>query len=131
ARRVYLVGGGSRNKAIATVAGQVLGGVEGVYKLDIGENACALGAAYKAVWAIERTPGQHFHDLIGPRWKEEDFIQPYAQGYQKGVYEKFDIALRGFKMMEDELIRRHIAVKKKEAEERARLAAEKAKAGAA
>ncbi|KAI5284413.1 hypothetical protein KEM54_001350 [Ascosphaera aggregata] len=122
ALRVYLVGGGSRNRAIAKVAGQVLGGVEGVYKLDIGENACALGAAYKAVWAMERKPGQAFHDLIGPRWKEEDFIQPYAQGYQKGTFEKYDVALRGFEMMEKELLRRHAEVKRKEAEERERLA---------
>ncbi|KAK8161896.1 xylulose kinase [Phyllosticta citrichinensis] len=53
-RRVYLVGGGSQNGAIADLCGQVLGGAEGVYKLDIGGNACALGAAYKAVWGVER-----------------------------------------------------------------------------
>ncbi|KAK7527023.1 xylulose kinase [Phyllosticta citriasiana] len=53
-RRVYLVGGGSQNGAIADLCGQVLGGAEGVFKLDIGGNACALGAAYKAVWGVER-----------------------------------------------------------------------------
>lgn len=47
-RRIYLVGGGAANPAIATLCGEVLGGVEGVYRLDIGGNACALGAAYKA-----------------------------------------------------------------------------------
>ncbi|KAK8212109.1 xylulose kinase [Phyllosticta capitalensis] len=53
-RRVYLVGGGSQNSAIADLCGQVLGGAEGIFKLDIGGNACALGAAYKAVWGVER-----------------------------------------------------------------------------
>lgn len=32
----------------------MLGDAEGVYRLDLGGNACALGAAYKAVRACER-----------------------------------------------------------------------------
>lgn len=103
-RRIYLVGGGSRNKAIAKVAGEVLGGSEGVYRLDVGENACALGAAYKAVWAVERQKGQTFEDLIGARWKEEDFIEKIAEGYQRDVYEKYGVALKGFEKMEQELL---------------------------
>ncbi|KAJ6107686.1 hypothetical protein N7523_009009 [Penicillium sp. IBT 18751x] len=99
-RRVYLVGGGSKNEAIAKVAGEILGGVEGVYKLDIGDNACALGAAYKAVWGIERKAGQTFEDLIGQRWHEEDFIEKIADGYQKGVFEQYGKAVEGFEKME-------------------------------
>jgi len=53
-RRVYLVGGGSANATLCRVAGEVLGGAEGVFRLDVGGNACALGAAYKAAWAGER-----------------------------------------------------------------------------
>ena len=45
-RRIYLVGGGSYNPAIAKLAGEVLGSVEGVYRLDVGGNACALGGSY-------------------------------------------------------------------------------------
>ena len=56
-RRVYLVGGGSVNAAITGVLGDVLGGAEGVYRLDVGGNACALGGAYKAVWALENKKG--------------------------------------------------------------------------
>ena len=37
--------------------GEVIGGAEGVYRLDVGGNACALGGAYKAVWALERAEG--------------------------------------------------------------------------
>ncbi|KAF3484008.1 uncharacterized protein GIQ15_03332 [Arthroderma uncinatum] len=104
-RRIYLVGGGSRNAAIAKVAGEVLGGIEGVYKLDVGENACALGAAYKAVWALERSPGQTFEDLIGQRWKEEEFVEKIADGYQPAVFEKYGQAVHGFEQMEKQILK--------------------------
>ena len=42
-RRVYVVGGASQNPAICGIIGQVLGGSEGVYQLDVGSNACAVG----------------------------------------------------------------------------------------
>lgn len=103
-RRVYLVGGGSKNQAIAKIAGEILGGVEGVYKLDIGDNACALGAAYKAVWGMERQPGQTFENLIGQRWQEEQFIEKIADGYQKGVFEQYGKAVEGFEKMENHVI---------------------------
>lgn len=103
-RRVYLVGGGSKNKAIAKIAGEILGGVDGVYKLDIGDNACALGAAYKAVWGIEKEPGQTFENLVGQRWNEDDFIEKIADGYQPGVYEQYGIAVEGFAKMENQVV---------------------------
>ncbi|KAJ0423467.1 FGGY family of carbohydrate kinase [Aspergillus carlsbadensis] len=99
-RRVYLVGGGSKNKTIAKIAGEILGGSDGVYKLEIGDNACALGAAYKAVWALERSNGQTFEDLIGQRWHEEEFIEKIADGYQKEAFEKYGKAVEGFEKME-------------------------------
>ncbi|KAJ5083270.1 Carbohydrate kinase FGGY N-terminal [Penicillium angulare] len=105
-RRVYLVGGGSKNKAIAKIAGEILGGVEGVYKLDIGDNACALGAAYKAVWGMERQPGQTFENLVGQRWNEDEFIEKIADGYQPGLFEKYGEAVEGFAQMEDQIVRR-------------------------
>lgn len=103
-KRVYLVGGGSRNKAIAKIAGEILGGHDGVYKLDVGENACALGAAYKAVWGIERQPGQTFEDLIGKRWREEEFVEKIADGYQPEVFEKYGVAVEGFDRMEQRVL---------------------------
>ena len=106
-RRVYLVGGGSRNEAIARLAGEILGGSEGVYKLDLGENACALGAAYKAVWAIERKTGQSFEDLIGSRWTEADFVQKIADGYQPELFDKYGRALKGFEQMENMLLKQY------------------------
>ncbi|MCJ1400417.1 hypothetical protein MMC11_003622 [Xylographa trunciseda] len=105
-RRVYLVGGGSQNGAIAQVAGEVLGGVEGVWKLDVGENACALGAAYKAVWTVERRAGESFEDLIGGRWREGQFTRKIAEGYRRGLWERYGVAVEGFERMEGEVLRR-------------------------
>ncbi|KAL4941201.1 putative D-xylulose kinase A [Aspergillus oleicola] len=99
-RRVYLVGGGSKNKVIAKIAGEILGGSEGVYKLEIGDNACALGAAYKAVWAIERGKDQTFEDLIGQRWREEEFVEKIADGYLEREFERYGGAVEGFERME-------------------------------
>ena len=99
-KRVYLVGGGSANPAIAQLCGEVLGSTEGVYKLDIGGNACALGSAYNAVWACERKEDQTFEDLIGSRWDEEKFVKRIADGYKKGLFEKYGEAAKGFDKME-------------------------------
>ena len=103
-RRIYLVGGGSANPAIAQICGEVLGGVEGVYKLDIGGNACALGAAYKAVWGCERTQGQAFEDLVKERWDEDKFVQKIANGYTPGVFEKYGQAVKAFERMEKDVL---------------------------
>ncbi|KAK4169227.1 putative xylulose kinase [Cladorrhinum sp. PSN259] len=104
-RRVYLVGGGSLNPAITQVIGDVLGGAEGVYKLDVGSNACALGGAYKAVWAFERTSeNETFDELIGKRWKEEGAIQKVGEGYKKGVFEQYGKVLGAFEEMEGRIL---------------------------
>jgi len=104
-RRIYLVGGGSKNAAIAKIAGEVLGGVEGVYRLDVGENACALGAAYKAVWAAERRRGETFEQLVGGRWREGEFVKRVAEGYQRGVFERYAAAVEGLAAVEREVLR--------------------------
>ncbi|KAA6415458.1 MAG: D-xylulose kinase [Lasallia pustulata] len=104
-RRIYLVGGGSQNIAIAKVVGEVLGGTDGVYKLDAGGNACALGAAYKAVWAVEREEGQTFEELIGSRWDQDRFVRRIADGYQKGIFEQYGVAVEAFAKMEEEVLR--------------------------
>ena len=121
-RRVYLVGGASRNAAIAKIAGQVLGGVDGVYRLDVGENACALGAAYKAVWATEKNDelgkgdydgatrranlnaGETFEDLIAKRWDEAGFIEKIDNGYREGVWERYGEAVEGLDMVEKRVL---------------------------
>ena len=121
-RRVYLVGGASRNAAIAKIAGEVLGGVDGVYRLDVGENACALGAAYKAVWAMERDgekgdgnreggeeamelkARETFEDLIAQRWDEAGFIEKVDVGYRKGIWERYGEAVEGLEQAENRVL---------------------------
>lgn len=120
-RRIYLVGGGSVNPAITRLVGDVLGGSDGVYRLDIGGNACALGAAYKAVWACERqvcnessrsTKGgrdtENFEDLIERRWTAENFVKKIDQGYRPGIWERYGEVLEGFRMMEDQVLKESI-----------------------
>ena len=103
-RRVYLVGGGARNPAIARVAGEVLGGAEGVWRLDVGANACALGAAYKAAWAVERGEGETLEEFVGKRWREEEFAVKVDEGYRAGLWERYGEALRGFEEMEKRVL---------------------------
>ncbi|KAF3770221.1 actin-like ATPase domain-containing protein [Cryphonectria parasitica EP155] len=106
-RRIYLVGGGSLNPAIARVMGDVLGSAEGVYKLDVGGNACALGGAYKALWAMERDvdKGETFDELIGKRWKEEGAIERVDDGYKKGTFERYGDVLGAFGEMEERILK--------------------------
>ena len=92
------------NPAIARVIVEVLGGVDGVYKLDVGGNACALGGAYKAVWAMERGDGETFDELIGKRWKAEGSIQKVDQGFRDGTYQKYGNVLGAFEEMEQRLL---------------------------
>ncbi|KAF1995835.1 D-xylulose kinase-like protein [Amniculicola lignicola CBS 123094] len=99
-RRVYLVGGGAVNPAIALLAGEVLGGADGVYKLDIGGNACALGGAYKAAWGVLRKEKESFEDFLGERWNEEQFVKKIDRGYREGVWERYGEALKGFEGLE-------------------------------
>jgi xylulokinase len=99
-RRVYLVGGGSLNPAISRIIGEVLGGVEGVWRLDVGGNACALGGAYKAVWAMERKQGESFEDLIGERWHESEAVVKVDDGFRKEIWEKYGGVLGAFEEME-------------------------------
>lgn len=104
-RRIYLVGGGSLNPAIAQVLGEVLGGADGVYKLDVGGSACALGGAYKALWALERREGETFDDLLAARWQEAGSIEKVDVGYRsEGTYEAFGNVLGAFEEMEKELL---------------------------
>ncbi|KAK9469032.1 hypothetical protein V1512DRAFT_70862 [Lipomyces arxii] len=99
-RRVYVVGGGSRNPAICKLTGQVLGPTEGVYRLELGGNACALGSAYKALWAVMRTKTdgeiESFEDFLGKRWDESTMIVKVDEGYREGVWEKYGKALKPF-----------------------------------
>ena len=98
--------GGSQNTAIAKLAGEILGGVEGVYRLDVGGNACALGSAYKAVWSVERKPRETFEDFIGSRWREDDFVEKIADGYQEEIYRLYEEGVNGLEAVETEVLKK-------------------------
>ena len=72
--------------------------------MDVGGNACALGGAYKAVWAMERGEGETFDELIGKRWKEEGAIQRVDEGYKEGVFERYGKVLGAFEEMEGRIL---------------------------
>jgi xylulokinase len=103
-RRIYLVGGGSLSPAIARVVGDVLGGYEGVYKLDVGGHACALGGAYKAVWAMERKPNESFEELIGTRWRESEATVKVDEGYRPDIWKRYGDILPAFEEMEHQIL---------------------------
>ncbi|KAK9448083.1 uncharacterized protein V1518DRAFT_334088 [Limtongia smithiae] len=104
-RRVYVVGGGSRNPAICEVTGQIFGPTEGVFKLEL-SNACALGSAYKALWSTQRmvdsSTGEYetFDDFLADRWDESTMIAKVDVGYRKGLWEKYGEVLPAFETAE-------------------------------
>ena len=102
-RRVYLVGGGSRNPTICEIIGQVLGGSEGVYQLDVGNNACAVGAAYKACWAVERKTEERFEEFVGGRWDEEKMVKRIGDANKEGVWEAYGEVLEAFRIAEQRI----------------------------
>ncbi|KAF2399410.1 D-xylulose kinase-like protein [Trichodelitschia bisporula] len=97
--RVYLVGGGARSDAIVGVAGDVLGGVEGVYRLEVGGNACALGGAYRAAWG-EEGGGEGFEEWLKGRWEEHKFAAKVGKGYDAERWPVYGDVLRGFEGLE-------------------------------
>lgn len=108
-RRLYVVGGGSKNPAITSAMADVLGGAEGVYKLDIGGNACALGAAYYAAWSGEsggKNANVGFEDFVSERWDEGSRVERVGEGYRKGVWEWYGKVLEGFREVERRVVER-------------------------
>ncbi|KAF2861323.1 putative D-Xylulose kinase [Piedraia hortae CBS 480.64] len=96
-KKIYLVGGGSSNPAIARVCGDVLSPEEGVFTLKLGGNACALGSAYRAVWAGEG--GQGWEEFIDQRWRGE--VRGVEREEGRGdLFELYGIAAQGFREME-------------------------------
>lgn len=88
-RRVYLVGGASPNSVIFSIPGKVLVRPESVYRLGVGENACALAAAYRVVWAVPREDGVPCEILTRRRWDKDQFGRRVADGYQKGLFVQY------------------------------------------
>lgn len=75
-----------------------------MWKLDVGGNACALGGAYKAVWAIERTEGETFEKLIGERWRESEAVEKVDMGYREVEFKRYGDVLGTFEEMESRVL---------------------------
>ena len=76
-----------------------------MYRLDVGGNACALGSAYKAVWAVERASGERFEELIGQRWREEEFVKRVADGFDPKLYAEYAKGVEALEVVEAEVLR--------------------------
>ena len=83
-----------------------MGGVEGVFRLDVGGNACSLGGAYKAVWAVERKPEETFEDFISSRWREDDFVEKIADGYQEEIFRFYEKGVDGLLAVEKDVLKK-------------------------
>lgn len=75
-----------------------------MYRLNVGGNACALGGAYKAVWAMERKNGETFEALIGERWRESEAVVRVARGYDHALYHEYGEVLGAFEEMEQRVL---------------------------
>lgn len=76
-----------------------------MYRLDVGGNACALGGAYKAVWAVEGEDGEGFEEFIGARWKEDGFVTKVDEGYREETFGRYGGVLKAFEGMEKEVLK--------------------------
>jgi xylulokinase len=107
-KRIYLAGGGAKNDAIARVCGDVLGGEEGVWRLENVEGgACAVGAANRAAWGYKRESstnidGESFEDFLARKWdaSNADRITKVADGYKAGVWERYGDVVEGMEQLE-------------------------------
>ncbi|CCG80912.1 Probable D-xylulose kinase A [Taphrina deformans PYCC 5710] len=105
ASRIYCVGGASQNPAIIHVAEQVLGGEDGIYRQLMGaSNACALGGANKAAWAMLKKPTETFEEFVSHHWIETESIAKIGTGYQEGVWEEYGKMLEPLKIAEDMIV---------------------------
>lgn len=54
---------------------------------------------------MERKAGETFEQLIGARWREEDFVEKIAEGYQKDLYEEYEKGVEALEAAEKEILR--------------------------
>ncbi|GEQ67093.1 hypothetical protein JCM33374_g756 [Metschnikowia sp. JCM 33374] len=76
-RKIFFVGGASRNKSIIKKMASIMGATEGNYQVEI-PNACAVGGAYKASWSVEceeKNTWVHFNDYLNKNYNFDDVNQ--------------------------------------------------------
>ncbi|OBA23426.1 actin-like ATPase domain-containing protein [Metschnikowia bicuspidata var. bicuspidata NRRL YB-4993] len=73
-RKIFFVGGASRNKSIIHKMASIMGATEGNYQVEI-PNACALGGAYKASWSYECESMDkwiHYNDYLNQNYNFDE-----------------------------------------------------------
>lgn len=75
-RRVYFVGGASQNEVICRALGRVLMPSEGAFRVQDMNNACAFGAAAKAVYGsfAKEQEGSTWEEFLEERSSDEKFV---------------------------------------------------------
>lgn len=79
-KRVFFVGGGSKNDAIVQKFAEILGSIEGSYRIDT-PNSCALGGCYKAFWSDlhdKKLISDNFDTFLQDRFPWDE-LEPVAE----------------------------------------------------
>lgn len=106
--RIYLTGGGAKNGAIARICGDILGGEEGVWRLEnVKGGACAVGAANRAAWgaSLESQTSvntESFEHFLTRKWEASNVsrVTKVADGYKAGIWERYGEAMAGILQLE-------------------------------
>lgn len=53
---------------------------------------------------MERKPGETFEDLIGSRWREDEFVEKIADGYQEEIYRMYEKGVDGLEAVEKSVL---------------------------
>ncbi|CCK71141.1 xylulokinase KNAG_0G00850 [Huiozyma naganishii CBS 8797] len=103
-KRVFFVGGASKNDAIVKKFAQVLGATEGNYRLDT-PNSCALGGCFIAMWSdafVSKRTNLPFDQFLNKNfpWDSLDFVCQ-SQTAQWENYNKMLVPLSRLEAMLD------------------------------
>lgn len=130
-RRVYVVGGAAKNRSIVRHIGRCIGGAAGVWRQTGAANACALGGASKAAWAVLRrqphstndnnddhngtrkagsggesgtgSEGETFENFVARTWKPEEVVTKVDDGYTAEPWAYYGASLGAVADAEDQI----------------------------
>ena len=57
------------------------------------------------MWAVERHRGESFEELVGQRWREEEFTKKVAEGYDEKLYREYEKGVEALEAVEKEVLR--------------------------
>lgn len=101
-RKVYYAGGTSANKAIVHKFNEILGPLEGGYRVRMSD-ACALGGAYRAIWG-ETGMGESFDEWLHANYNFAQNLDEAAAA-NTTAWEKYFMKLGMLNLLEKEITR--------------------------